>query len=149
MIYEGTNEIQAIDLLVRKVLPDGGQAMGQWLLGLRKSLDAGRALDAEVLRCLAQLRYFTTVLAQACKEDDTLAWRVADDYLRSVAVVLLGWAWARIAATEGGDGERWQGPCKQVQQRILPEMDWRLGLMKAQWAQASVVHGNQLFSPAH
>lgn len=83
------------------------------------------------------------------QEDDTLAWRVADDYLRSVAVVLLGWAWARIAATEGGDGERWQGPCKQVQQRILPEMDWRLGLMKAQWAQASVVHGNQLFSPAH
>lgn len=149
MIYEGTNEIQAIDLLVRKVLPDGGQAMGQWLLSLRKTLDAGRALDAEVLRCLAQLRYFTTVLAQACKEDDTLAWRVADDYLRSVAVVLLGWAWARIAATPGADGLRWQSACKQVMQRVLPEMDWRLGLMKAQWAQASVVHGNQLFAPAH
>ena len=149
MIYEGTNEIQAIDLLVRKVLPDGGQAMGQWLLTLRSSLDAGRALDAEVLRCLAQLRYFTTVLAQACKEDDTLAWRVADDYLRCVAVVLLGWAWARIAATAGGGSERWRGPCKQVQQRILPEMDWRLTLMKAQWAQASVVHGNQLFTSAH
>jgi alkylation response protein AidB-like acyl-CoA dehydrogenase len=28
MIYEGTNEIQAIDLLVRKVLADGGQATG-------------------------------------------------------------------------------------------------------------------------
>jgi len=28
MIYEGTNEIQAIDLLVRKVLPDGGVALG-------------------------------------------------------------------------------------------------------------------------
>jgi len=123
--------------------------MGQWLLTLRNSLDAGRALDAEVLRCLAQLRYFTTVLAQACKEDDTLAWRVADDYLRCVAVVLLGWAWACIAATAGGDSERWRGPCKQVQQRILPEMDWRLTLMKAQWAQASVVHGNQLFTSAH
>ncbi|MEG0139621.1 MAG: acyl-CoA dehydrogenase family protein [Comamonas sp.] len=146
MIYEGTNEIQAIDLLVRKVLPDGGQVMGQWLLFLRKSLDAGRPLDAEVLRGLAQLRYFTTVLVQACKEDDTLAWRVADDYLRCVAVLLLGWAWARIAATEGTDGERWQGPLKQVQQRILPEMDWRMSLMKSQWAQASVVHGNQLYT---
>ena len=146
MIYEGTNEIQAIDLLVRKVLPDGGQAMGQWLLFLRKSLDAGRSLDAEVLRGLAQLRYFTTVLAQACKEDDTLAWRVADDYLRCVAVLLLGWAWARIAATEGTGDERWQGPLKQVQQRILPEMDWRMSLMKSQWAQASVVHGNQLYA---
>ena len=107
MIYEGTNEIQAIDLLVRKVLPDGGQAMGQWLLTLRNSLDAGRALDAEVLRCLAQLRYFTTVLAQACKEDDTLAWRVADDYLRCVAVVLLGWAWNTATAP---------GPVCQVQE---------------------------------
>lgn len=145
MIYEGTNEIQAIDLLVRKVLPDGGQAMGQWLLSLRKSLDAGRPLDAEVLRGLAQLRYFTTVLAQACKEDETLAWRVADDYLRCVAVLLLGWAWARIAATDGADRERWQGPLKQVQQRILPELDWRMSLMKAQWAQASVVHGNQRY----
>ena len=149
MIYEGTNEIQAIDLLVRKVLPDGGQAMGQWLLFLRKSLDAGRPLDAEVLRCLAQLRYFTSVLAQACQQDDTLAWRVADDYLRCVAVVLMGWAWAQIGAAEGTDQARWQGPLKQVQQRVLPEMDWRMNLMKSQWAQASVVHGNQAFVPAN
>ena len=109
----------------------------------------GRPLDAEVLRGLAQLRYFTTVLAQACQEDDTLAWRVADDYLRCVAVLLLGWAWARIDATEGADSERWQGPLKQVQQRILPEMDWRMSLMKSQWAQASVVHGNQLYAAAN
>ena len=149
MIYEGTNEIQAIDLLVRKVLPDGGQSMGQWLLLLRKSLDAGRPLDAEVLRCLAQLRYFTTLLAQACKEDDTLAWRVADDYLRCIAVVLMGWAWAQIGATAGTDQPRWQGPLKQVLQRILPEMDWRMNLMKAQWTQASLVHGNQAFTPAN
>ena len=149
MIYEGTNEIQAIDLLVRKVLPDGGQAMSQWLLSLRKSLDAGRSLDAEVLRCLAQLRSFSTVLAQACQQDDTLAWRVADDYLRAVAVVLMGWAWACIAASSGVDGARWQGPLKQVQQRILPEMDWRMSLMKAQWTQASVVHGNQMFTPTN
>lgn len=31
MIYEGTNEIQAIDLLVRKVLADGGQGLGMLL----------------------------------------------------------------------------------------------------------------------
>ena len=113
------------------------------------NVDAGRALDAEVLRCLAQLRYFTTVLAQACQQDDTLAWRVADDYLRCVAVVLMGWAWAQIGAAEGTDQARWQGPLKQVQQRVLPEMDWRMNLMKSQWAQASVVHGNQAFVPAN
>ena len=35
MIYEGTNEIQAIDLLVRKVLPDGGAGLGELLARLR------------------------------------------------------------------------------------------------------------------
>ncbi|MEG0555534.1 MAG: acyl-CoA dehydrogenase family protein [Comamonas sp.] len=143
MIYEGTNEIQAIDLLVRKLLPDEGQAFGQWLLFLRKSLDASRALDAEVLRRLAELRYFSTLLVQGCKEDETLAWRVADDFLRCVAVLLMGWAWARIAATPGTEGQRWQGPLQAVTQRVLPEMDWRLQLMKAQWRQTSMVHGVQ------
>ena len=141
MIYEGTNEIQAIDLLVRKVLPDGGQALGQWLLSLRGTLDAARPLDAEVLRRLAELRYFTTVLAEGCKSDDTLAWRVADDYLRCIAVLLMGWAWARIAAAEGTDTPRWQGPLAALRERILPEIDWRLQLMKAQWAEQSLVHG--------
>ena len=28
-----------------------------------------------------------------------------------------------------------------LQQRILPEIDWRLQLMKAQWTQQSLVHG--------
>src|SRR5450830_1499328 len=49
MIYEGTNEIQAIDLLQRKVLPDGGEALGALLLALRATLDASRPFDAEVL----------------------------------------------------------------------------------------------------
>ncbi|MEY2783586.1 MAG: Acyl-CoA dehydrogenase, partial [Pseudomonadota bacterium] len=38
MIYEGTNEIQAIDLLVRKVLPDGGASMNALLDSLQASL---------------------------------------------------------------------------------------------------------------
>ena len=42
MIYEGSNEIQAIDLLVRKVLPDGGQAFSSWLNALRSDLDPGQ-----------------------------------------------------------------------------------------------------------
>lgn len=88
-------------LLVRKVLPDSGSGhAASGFLFLRKSLDAGRPLDAEVLRGLAQLRYFTTSAGAGLQEDDdTLAWRVADDYLRCVAVLLLGWAWAHIAAT--------------------------------------------------
>ncbi|MBV8618039.1 MAG: acyl-CoA dehydrogenase [Curvibacter sp.] len=130
MIYEGTNEIQAIDLLVRKVLPDGGEALGALLLSLRSDLDAARAADAEVLRRLAELRYLSTLVVAAARQDAVLPYRVADDYLRALALVLLGWAWARIAAAPGAEGPRWQAPAQALRQRVLPELDLRFALIR-------------------
>jgi alkylation response protein AidB-like acyl-CoA dehydrogenase len=132
MIYEGTNEIQAIDLLVRKVLPDGGEALGGLLLSLRRDLDANRATDAEVLRRLAEVRYLSTLLVEASREDAVLPYRVADDYLRAVALVLLAWAWARISQSPGAEAARWQIPATALQQRVLPELDLRLDLIRRQ-----------------
>ena len=132
MIYEGTNEIQAIDLLQRKVLPDGGDALGAVLLSLRATLDASRPFDAEVLRRLAELRYLSTTLAAACAHDPMLASLSADDYLRAVALVLLAWAWAQIERTPGSESPRWQGPLQALQQRVLPEFDMRLKMIRQQ-----------------
>ena len=132
MIYEGTNEIQAIDLLVRKVLPDGGQALGALLLGLRPSLDTGRELDAEVLRRLAELRYLTAALAEAAAGDAALPYAVADDFLRAVALVLLAWAWAQIGHVPGSDAPLWQAPAQALRQRVLPELELRLRLVRLQ-----------------
>ena len=48
MIYEGTNEMQAIDLLLRKTLPDGGAALQALLEGLGAELgDAATARRAQ------------------------------------------------------------------------------------------------------
>ena len=137
MIYEGTNEIQAIDLLVRKVLPDGGEALGALLLSLRHELDAGLAADAELLRRLAELRYLTTLLVEAARQDAVLPYRVADDYLRAVALVLLAWAWARIAKTPGAATPRWQAPAQALRQRVLPELDLRFALIRGQLSAAA------------
>ena len=41
MIYEGTNEIQAIDLLQRKIMTDGGAKLLDLLSVLEQELDAG------------------------------------------------------------------------------------------------------------
>ncbi|HNK18084.1 MAG TPA: acyl-CoA dehydrogenase family protein, partial [Piscinibacter sp.] len=41
MIYEGTNQIQAIDLVVRKLVTDGGRAFAAWLETLAASLPRG------------------------------------------------------------------------------------------------------------
>src|SRR5690606_39868915 len=40
MIYEGTNEIQAVDLLLRKILSDGGKRLDQFLAQVQETIDA-------------------------------------------------------------------------------------------------------------
>ncbi|RZL96048.1 MAG: acyl-CoA dehydrogenase [Variovorax sp.] len=132
MIYEGTNEIQAIDLLVRKVLPDGGAGMGKLLVELRDELEAARDTDADAQRRLAQLRYLTTGIAMAAHADPTLPYEVADDYLRVVMLTLMAWAWARIdvAAASQPEPARWSVPSAAFRRHLLPEFEMRLGMVK-------------------
>ncbi|MGC3987040.1 MAG: acyl-CoA dehydrogenase family protein [Pseudorhodoferax sp.] len=134
MIYEGTNEIQAIDLLVRKVLPDAGADFSALLLELRDELDAAREADADAQRRLAQLRYLATSVALASQAQPRLAYEVADDFLRVTALALLAWAWARIEANAAGDA-RWTQPAAAFRRWVLPEFDMRLAMVK-QAAQA-------------
>ncbi|WP_341918937.1 acyl-CoA dehydrogenase family protein [Polaromonas sp. YR568] len=131
MIYEGTNEIQAIDLLVRKVLADGGAGMAALLQDLQTGLEAGRPGDADVLRRFADLRELTAGLAAASQTDPVLAYEAADDYLRVVALALLAWAWSRIDRV-AADAPRWRQASAALHLRVLPEFDMRLGIMRGQ-----------------
>ena len=132
MIYEGTNEIQAIDLLVRKVLADNGAGMSAVLLELRDTLDASREADADVQRRLAQLRYLGTTIAMAAHANPVLPYEVADDYLRVVMLTMMAWAWARIDAAQASEAERAAraGPAAAFRRWVLPEFDMRLGIVK-------------------
>jgi alkylation response protein AidB-like acyl-CoA dehydrogenase len=140
MIYEGTNEIQAIDLLVRKVLGDGAAALSALLLELRTDLDAGQDDQAEVLRRLAQLRYLTTQLVHAAKAQPELPYWIAGDYLRAVALVLLAWAWTRIdaAASQADSPERWLAGSAALRHWVLPEFMMRIDLIKAHLGEAGL-----------
>ena len=137
MIYEGTNEIQAIDLLVRKVLPDGGAGLCALLHELRADLPAG-ALAERVAACIARLQALTPALAEAAARDAPLAYWVADDYLRAVALCLLGWGGARIAQAAGGapEPERWLAPTRALAHWVLPEFDMRCAIIDARLAGA-------------
>ena len=132
MIYEGTNEIQAIDLLVRKVLADGGQGLAALLADLATQLPAGHDGHARMER----LNAITAALVQAAPGDASLAFEVADDYLRAVALVLLDGAWARIDATPGADAPRWQDPRRALARHVLPEFDMRLQIIETRCADA-------------
>ncbi|MBS0426234.1 MAG: acyl-CoA dehydrogenase family protein [Proteobacteria bacterium] len=129
MIYEGTNEIQAIDLLVRKVLPDAGAGFARTLLALRDELDASRDSDADAQRRFAQLRYLTTQLAMAAQAEPRLPYEVADDYLRIVMLAMLGWAWCRIEAAPGATSAQ-AASGAAFRRWVLPEFEMRAGIVK-------------------
>ena len=135
MIYEGTNEIQAIDLLVRKVLADGGSSLSVLLDSLATELAGDSAICAGVVERFARLRDLTAQLVQAAKSDASLPYWVADDYLRAVAIALMGWAGARIAAALTSDtperATRWDMPLQALAYWVLPEFDMRLAIVKA------------------
>jgi hypothetical protein len=129
MIYEGTNEIQAIDLLVRKVLPDGGAA----LKALLDELDASFHGDSQVLELNVALQATTEALAEAAKHNPELPFWVADDYLRLVALALQAWAWAQIAPV-AAQAARWLEPQESFKTWILPEFNMRQQIIKARLA---------------
>jgi alkylation response protein AidB-like acyl-CoA dehydrogenase len=131
MIYEGSNEIQAIDLLVRKVLPDGAQAFNGWLTELGADLDPAVAAQARLLSRLTSLREHTQRLLQAAAQDDTLAYWVAEDFLRSVGLTLVDWAWTQIERGSEAAAPRWSAPARAVQRWIMPELDMRLAIIDA------------------
>ena len=136
MIYEGTNEIQAIDLLVRKVMPDCGAGLFAMLLALCDGLDNRVPGHAEFLAQVAELRHITGALVQAARTDQELPYWVADDYLRAAALALLAWAWLQIsgasnALTSSANPARWAEPANAMHCWILPEFDMRLKIIKA------------------
>lgn len=129
MIYEGTNEIQAIDLLVRKIMADGGQSLNQ-LLDDMKAPSQTETAEA------TQLRQLTQHVVSAAPQDPSLGHRVADDYLRAMALVMLQWAWQRIDASLNEPTSelktRWQAPSKAFRQWVLPEFAMRSHIIETQ-----------------
>ncbi|PXW97653.1 alkylation response protein AidB-like acyl-CoA dehydrogenase [Sphaerotilus hippei] len=108
-LYEGTNEIQAIDLVMRKLL---GRPRGLTLLleELERTAAACRA-DAALLdtgRVLQQqidlLGAGVQALREARQADAEAPLRVADDVMDGVGHVMLAWAWARIDLAAGQPG---------------------------------------------
>ncbi len=136
MIYEGTNEIQAIDLLVRKVLPDGAAALTTLLTELATELTTAQDHSPEAERtrqALARFAQFTTeqVLpaTRAPGASPELPFWLADDFLRAQAMLLMAWAWVRVSATEQAHDPRWAQARAGFWRWVWPEFDTRMAIM--------------------
>ena len=143
MIYEGSNEIQANDLLLRKVLGDDGEAFGLLLREMRVEVAAGQThgcstsfaealgeVCEQLARLLPELRTFSA-------EDSEYPYRAAGDFLQLCATALLAFAWARsarcvheLAADNPQRLEKLQsaGFCFDY---LLPDIDRQLAAVRA------------------
>ena len=99
-IYEGTNGIQAADLVGRKLVADGGAQMHALIADIR-----GEAENAGLL-ALADLVAALTDVLVAASVDDRLA--ASSPYLTMVATMICGWLMERqgaVAAALLGNGQ--------------------------------------------
>ncbi len=103
MIYEGTNEIQAIDLVQRKLLADGGAHARD--LAARLLVTAERAQAHESLTPFAHALRTQVSTWQAAidalvaqnAQDPERAFDIADDFLHATGYVMFAWSWTQIA----------------------------------------------------
>ena len=96
-IYEGTNGIQAMDLVTRKLRLEGGAVVCSFIETIQSDLSAAPELYVTD-RTLAALDLLRSATAQVNGAPAEIAGAVAVDYLRLFALVSLGWMWSRIAA---------------------------------------------------
>ena len=95
-IYEGTNGIQALDLLGRKVLMGNGYAL--LTAEIRRSLPELPAEFATPLNAaLLWLDELTAWLREESGRDPAAVGAAAVEYLQLLGHVALGWLWARMA----------------------------------------------------
>jgi alkylation response protein AidB-like acyl-CoA dehydrogenase len=102
-IYEGTNGVQAMDLVGRKLPMQDGALAARFFAIVKQDLEAaaGSPAAASIVAATAQALdrlERTTLHLLAEGSDPAAAGAAATDYLRLFALVACGWMWSRMAA---------------------------------------------------
>jgi alkylation response protein AidB-like acyl-CoA dehydrogenase len=132
MVYEGTNGVQALDLVGRKLPQDGGRLLTRFLDPVMEFLDANAddaAMEpfiAPMQTALEHLQIATGHIMEAGMANHDEIGAASVDYLRLFGLVALGFMWARAAkiALPKAEEEFYQakiGTAKFFMQRLLPQ----------------------------
>ena len=98
-IYEGTNGIQALDLLGRKVVADGGQSLALFASEIRSFCEARPPFCEPLLQALAQLESVSQWVRQQAASDANAVGAASVEYLHLFGYVAYAYMWSRMAAT--------------------------------------------------
>jgi alkylation response protein AidB-like acyl-CoA dehydrogenase len=102
-LYEGTNGIQALDLIGRKLPAHMGRYLRRFFHPVQAFLEEHGSepemaeFTMPLMRSFAKLQQTTLWLAEAGMKDANDAAAGASEYLRAFGLVALGWMWARMA----------------------------------------------------
>jgi alkylation response protein AidB-like acyl-CoA dehydrogenase len=119
-IYEGTNGVQAMDLVGRKLAQQEGALPRAFFTLIRHSLAADSEFSIPVLIALDRLEAATADLLARAAADPAETGAAATDYLRFFALVSLGWMLARMAALPGAPTSK-PALSRFFNARILPQ----------------------------
>ena len=111
-IHEGTNGIQALDLLGRKALGGGGTALGLLMRAMWPDIEAAGQVEAlrhfgdELGQAAERLVATTRRLGDAARNDVERALANATVYLEAMGHAIVAWMWLRqaLAATRALSG---------------------------------------------
>lgn len=93
-IYEGTNGIQANDLVFRKLMRDEGEALRDWIIEMKLS-----GLSETMLKAVALLEIASTRIGQKAGQSEELA-MIAVPYLQLLGYVAGGYMLERIVKAD-------------------------------------------------
>jgi hypothetical protein len=133
-IYEGTNGIQAMDLVGRKLGKDGGRALRSFLQVVNEEIAAAKGagdpagVGAALEPALGELQAATMWLAQNGMADPDNAGAGAYAYMQLMGLVTLGWMWLKMVQVSGplaanGSGDRDFHEAKVITARFFAERE--------------------------
>ncbi len=159
-IYEGTNGIQALDLVGRKMGVGFGRLLRRFFHPVQKFIEENQSVDDmqefifPLAKGLAKLQQATAMIAQKGLKNPDEAGAASSDYLRQFALVSMAYMWAQMSKValeklEAGEGDKafYQTKLKTARffmTRMLPEADARFKMVLA-GAQTLMDHTEEEF----
>ena len=105
MIYEGTNGVQALDLVGRKLLADKGATLQVWsemvkqFIGQHSANEQMQPFIAGLMDAAGDLERATAYIAKHAATNPDIVGAASMAYMQLFGISALAWMWARIAAT--------------------------------------------------
>ncbi len=137
-IYEGTNGVQAIDLIGRKTIKCGGAFIAEYMDEIRtfaSAMDDTLSIKAVTLSVCDELQSLTQFVVEQSKQDSNFSNAVAVDYLHAVGLLSFTYMYARISKAAQAKSESFfQNKLVLAQYfaaKVLPDLAARTQRIKA------------------